>query len=31
MTNELYVVEVQKTRSGKKRQQETPGALIGRR
>jgi hypothetical protein len=25
---ELYVVEVQKTRSGKKRQQETPGALV---
>jgi hypothetical protein len=27
-TQELYVVEVQKTRSGKKRQQETPGALV---
>lgn len=26
--DELYVVEVQKTRSGKKRQQETPGALT---
>ena len=26
--NGLYVVEVQKTRSGKKRQQETPGALT---
>ena len=26
-TQELYVVEVQKTRSGKKRQQETPSAL----